>query len=229
MSHLSSGQKAVDEKIPTTACLDGDAAVQPSPAFRSQWMGEGVPEIDAPGPPGPLIADSNEPSNLGGKCSQHQEHKQERALSSPSHSREAPESFAPSSTAGNLGGHVSVDDCGNTYPEGGLRAWMVVYGSFSGMTASFGLMNTIGTYQAYLSTHQLAHLDPSTTGWVFSFYTFLSFFCGVQIGPFFDNKGPRALVAAGTLCLVVGVLGAAESTGQSNRWIIAVADHLLLS
>lgn len=28
------------------------------------------------------------------------------------------------------------------YPEGGLRAWLVVLGSFCGMLASFGFMNT---------------------------------------------------------------------------------------
>ena len=109
---------------------------------------------------------------------------------------------------------TSVDGRGNTYPEGGLRAWLVVYGSFSGMTASFGLMNSVGTFQAYLGTHQLAHLDPSTTAWIFSLYTFMSFFCGVQIGPVFDARGPRVLMLAGTVCLVGGVLGIAESTGM---------------
>ena len=59
------------------------------------------------------------------------------------------------------------------YPEGGLRAWSVVVGSFSGMLASFGLMNTIGTFQAYLSTHQLAHYSEGTIGWIFSLYVFL--------------------------------------------------------
>lgn len=204
MSRLRNGQRAVDEKISTTAYLSGDTAIDPPPTSRSHL------EINAPGPPGPLSLGS-----LGEEVLKQQEHEQQRVLSPPDHGRKALESFTPSSIAGNSCGYVSTDDCGNTYPEGGLRAWMVVYGSFSGMTASFGLMNTIGTYQAYLSTHQLAHLDPSTIGWVFSFYTFLSFFCGVQIGPFFDNKGPRVLVAAGTLCLVVGVFGAAESTGQS--------------
>jgi hypothetical protein len=29
-----------------------------------------------------------------------------------------------------------------TYPEGGLKAWLVVLGSFSGMMASFGFMST---------------------------------------------------------------------------------------
>ena len=115
---------------------------------------------------------------------------------------------------GPLTNTVSVDAYGNTYPEGGLRAWLVVYGAFSAMTASFGLMNSIGTFQAYLSTHQLANVDPSTLGWVFSIYTFLAFFCGIQIGPFFDAKGPRALVVAGTVCMVGGTFGIAESTSK---------------
>ena len=109
---------------------------------------------------------------------------------------------------------TSVDARGNVYPEGGPRAWLVVYGSFSGMTASFGLMNTIGTYQAYLSKHQLSYLDPSTIGWIFSIYTFLSFFGGVQFGPIFDAKGPRVLMLAGTVCLVGGAFAIAESTSK---------------
>ncbi len=103
-----------------------------------------------------------------------------------------------------------------TYPEGGLRAWLVVLGCFSGMTACFGLMNSVGVFQAYLSVHQLSHLPPFTVGWIFSIYVFLAFFCGIQIGPVFDAKGPRWLVVGGTVCLVGGVLGVAESTGMSQ-------------
>ncbi|KAH9831896.1 Major Facilitator Superfamily [Teratosphaeria destructans] len=92
-----------------------------------------------------------------------------------------------------------------TYPEGGWRAWLVVLGSFSGMTASFGCMNTVGIYQAYLATHQLANYSESAIGWIFSVYTFLAFFCGVQIGPIFDAKGPRMIVAAGTVFLLLSI------------------------
>ncbi|KAL8778022.1 MAG: hypothetical protein Q9194_002235 [Teloschistes cf. exilis] len=99
-----------------------------------------------------------------------------------------------------------------TFPEGGLRAWLVVLGSFSGMVAGFGLMNSVGTFQAYLSTHQLADVSPSATGWIFSLYIFLAFGCGLQIGPVFDAKGPRWLVFGGTVCLVVGMIGVSEST-----------------
>ncbi len=103
------------------------------------------------------------------------------------------------------------------YPEGGLAAWLVVFGSFSGMTAGFGLMNTVGTYQAYLSTHQLATSSPSLVGWIFSIYIFLAFFCGVQIGPVFDAKGPRWLVFAGSVCLVGGTFAFAESTSKYSH------------
>ncbi|MCJ1436807.1 hypothetical protein MMC27_006189 [Xylographa pallens] len=99
-----------------------------------------------------------------------------------------------------------------TYPEGGLHAWLVVFGSFCAMLAAFGLSNAIGTYQAYLSTHQLADYDESTIGWIFSIHVFLAFFCGVQIGPVFDAKGPRWLILAGSVCLIAAVMGLAEAT-----------------
>ena len=108
----------------------------------------------------------------------------------------------------------NIKDDAKSYPEGGLRAWLVVLGSFSGMTASFGLMNTVGTFQVYLSTHQLASYSPSAIGWIFSLYVFLSFFCGVQIGPVFDAKGPRWIVVLGTICLLAGMVGVACSTGM---------------
>ena len=103
---------------------------------------------------------------------------------------------------------------GEPYPEGGWRAYSVVFGSFCGMLAGFGLLNTIGTYQAYVGTHQLAHYSESEVGWIFGLYAFLSFFCGVQIGPVFDAQGPRWLVFAGSVFLVGGMLGVANSTGM---------------
>ena len=107
---------------------------------------------------------------------------------------------------------AEVDPASSPYPEGGLRAWLVVFGSFSGMTASFGVLNMSGTFQAYLSTHQLANESPSNIGWIFSLYAFLTFFCGVQIGPVFDAKGPRWLVAAGSVFLFAGMMGLAVCT-----------------
>lgn len=100
------------------------------------------------------------------------------------------------------------------YPEGGLRAWLVVFGSFCGMTAGFGYMNTIGIFHAYLGSHQLAQYGEQAIGWVFSVYVFLSFFCGVQIGPVFDAHGPRWILAVGTVCLLLSAFLMAECTGE---------------
>jgi MFS family permease len=92
------------------------------------------------------------------------------------------------------------------YPEGGLEAWLCVLGSFCGLMGALGLMNTIGTFQAYLSTHQLAGQTESSIGWIFGIYAFLSFFCGIQIGPIFDAKGPRWLVLAGSVLILATYL-----------------------
>jgi MFS family permease len=96
-----------------------------------------------------------------------------------------------------------------TYPEGGLGAWSVVLGSFLGLIASLGMMNTVGIYHAYIAEHYLQDYSESTISWIFSVYVFLSFFCGLQIGPIFDAHGPRLLVLAGSilLCLSNFLLG----------------------
>ncbi|KAJ9198925.1 hypothetical protein DTO164E3_5015 [Paecilomyces variotii] len=101
---------------------------------------------------------------------------------------------------------VLTDPYGNTYPEGGRQAWIVVFGSFMGLVGSLGPMNTIGTFQAYVSTHQLKDESEGAVGWIFGVYAFLTFFCGIQIGPVFDAKGPRLLVLAGSICIVASFI-----------------------
>lgn len=101
---------------------------------------------------------------------------------------------------------VSTDAYGNTYPEGGMPAYLCVLGSFCGLMAALGMMNTLGTYQSYLSTHQLSTSSSSTIGWIFGVYAFLSFFAGLQIGPVFDALGPRYLILAGSIFLLLSQL-----------------------
>lgn len=105
-----------------------------------------------------------------------------------------------------LATRVSTDPHGNTYPEGGLQAWLVVFGSFSGLFGAMGLINTIGTFQTYISTHQLKDYGSGAIGWIFGIYACLTFFCGVQIGPVFDAKGPRLLVFSGSVLIVAAMI-----------------------
>lgn len=102
-----------------------------------------------------------------------------------------------------------------TYPEGGLRAWLVVLGCWLALIASLGLMNTLATFQSYLISHQLAAYGEGTVGWIFSIYTFVVFFLGLYIGPIFDKYGPRWIVMAGTVCIIAGMMLMSISSGKS--------------
>jgi hypothetical protein len=101
------------------------------------------------------------------------------------------------------------------YPEGGLQAWLVVLGAWCALYASLGLMNALGTFQAYISTHQLSAYSEGTIGWIFSVYTFIAWFCGIFIGPLFDMYGPRWLILGGSVCVVGSVMLLGECTGNN--------------
>lgn len=106
----------------------------------------------------------------------------------------------------------STDPDGNTYPEGGLQAWLVVVGSWMALFGSLGLLNSIGTFQAYISKHQLSGYSDGTVGWIFGVYACLTFFCGAQIGPIFDAKGPRFLVLGGSILIIASLVALAFCT-----------------
>lgn len=101
-----------------------------------------------------------------------------------------------------------------TYPEGGLQAWLVVFGSWCALLAAPGLMNSIATFQTYIGTHQLSDYDEGTIGWIFSLYSALTFFCGIYIGPLFDRFGPRWLILPGSICVVASLMILSVCTGK---------------
>ncbi|KAI1272092.1 major facilitator superfamily domain-containing protein [Xylaria sp. FL0933] len=106
------------------------------------------------------------------------------------------------------------------YPEGGLRAWLVVFGAWSGLAASLGVYNSTGVIEAYVSRELLADESPSTIGWIFGVYAFMTWFCGAQVGPTFDAKGPRGLLIAGSFCTLVGIFALSFST-EYYQFILA--------
>lgn len=88
------------------------------------------------------------------------------------------------------------------YPEGGYAANLVLFGSFCAIMGGLGLMNSIGIYQSYISSHQLRGVDEGQKAWIFGVYNFMVFFCGIQIGPVFDVYGPTWLMM-GSLMLFI--------------------------
>ncbi|KAI0136127.1 MFS general substrate transporter [Hypoxylon sp. NC0597] len=116
----------------------------------------------------------------------------------------------PVENAGGASSSSSSDDEDSEddadFPEGGLKAWLVVFGSFCAMISVYGIINSAAVFESYFSTHQLAGYDSSTIGWIFSVYLFIVFFFGIQVGPIFDRYGPRLSVLAGSLLVVASQL-----------------------
>ncbi|KDQ18152.1 hypothetical protein BOTBODRAFT_52946 [Botryobasidium botryosum FD-172 SS1] len=84
-------------------------------------------------------------------------------------------------------------------PDGGLRAWGVVLGSWCAQFVAFGPSNSFGTLQAYYRTHQLAGLSPSTISWIGSVQIFVLLMGGCFCGRLYDAYGPRWLLLSGSV------------------------------
>ncbi|KAK9447718.1 major facilitator superfamily domain-containing protein [Limtongia smithiae] len=99
-----------------------------------------------------------------------------------------------------------------TYPDGGFQSWTVVFGSWCAMFGAFGIWNSEGSFQAYLTENQLSQYNESTVSWIFSVFSFLFFFCGVQVGPLFDRYGVTVLAAVGSVGFIVSLMMFSLST-----------------
>ncbi|KAI1505079.1 major facilitator superfamily domain-containing protein [Biscogniauxia marginata] len=120
------------------------------------------------------------------------------------------------------------------FPDGGLEAWLVVFGGFLALFCSFGLANCIGVFVEYYVNGPLADYGSSTVSWITSLQVFvvigsnalgkrilfsppLSRCCSTsrvltcisvvqKMGRLFDNYGPRWLIIIGTLVYVFGLM-----------------------
>ena len=104
------------------------------------------------------------------------------------------------------------DDDGEEFPEGGKEAWIVVFGCFLGLISCFGLLNTLGVIENYLQNHQLADQSSSTIGWIFSIMLFICFASCIFSGTYFDRNGFKNPMMLGSVLMVGGLFGAANST-----------------
>ena len=135
----------------------------------------------------------------------------------PSEKDTTPSTPAPSGTVdaekstNNRTTDSSDDD--EDFPEGGLRAWLVVSGSFCAMFMVFGIVNSTGAFQDYFSSNQLRGYSSGQIGWIFSLNLFLVFLCGIYSGRIFDVHGPKLLVAVGSFALVLSTMLLSVCTG----------------
>ncbi|KAH7927642.1 MFS general substrate transporter [Leucogyrophana mollusca] len=96
--------------------------------------------------------------------------------------------------------------------DGGLRAWLTVFGSFMALFCSFGQMNAFGTFQSWYSDNQLSHLSPFTISWIGSLQLWTFFVMGGPIGRAFDAFGPLPIMITGTVLLILSIMTTSIST-----------------
>ncbi|CAO1638245.1 unnamed protein product [Parajaminaea phylloscopi] len=89
-------------------------------------------------------------------------------------------------------------------PDGGLRAWIVVTGSFLSLFAGFGMVNSYGVFQGYYKAVLLPQAPSALVSLNGSLQLFCLFGAAPLIGKIFDAYGPTILMPLGSFCIVFG-------------------------
>lgn len=130
------------------------------------------------------------------------------------HDEEAPQTafeiIEPPAQPSALTSHILEPVPSDHFPDGGLRSWTVILGSFFLLMSTYGLMNSTGVLQNYFATHQLSNYSTSTVGWIPGLFLFFGLGLSAQAGSMFDRYGPTGILIAGTTCYVAGLLVLAE-------------------
>ena len=80
----------------------------------------------------------------------------------------------------------------DTFPEGGLHAWLVAAGTACVLFATLGYSNCFGIFQSYYTLHQLEGETPDNISWIGSTQMVVMFITGCISGPLFDRYGSKA-------------------------------------
>lgn len=107
-------------------------------------------------------------------------------------------------------GNAAYIDPEDNFPDGGLRAWLVVAAAWLMLLPSFGFMVAIGTLQDYWHQNQLANYSARDVGWIPSVFVYLSLALGIWVGPLFDRYGPRWIALIGSSGYLVMIFLLAE-------------------
>ena len=74
------------------------------------------------------------------------------------------------------------------FPEGGLEAWLVVFGGWCALFCTFGLVNCIGVFEEYFVHGPLSSYGASTTSWILGIQVWVMTFSGVVVSA--SSRGP---------------------------------------
>ncbi|KAF5354798.1 hypothetical protein D9756_005546 [Leucocoprinus leucothites] len=91
------------------------------------------------------------------------------------------------------------------YPEGGLRAWGVVFGAFLTQFCSYGYLNSFGVYQDYYTRVYMTTYSPSIISWIGSLNGFLIISTGLVGGRLYDRGHCLFLLYGGAFLVIVSL------------------------
>ena len=97
-------------------------------------------------------------------------------------------------------------------PDGGARAWLVVFGGWCCYLSSYGWLSSIGVFQTYYEQNILSSYSPSIISWIVSVQVFILSGMAPINGKIFDNYGSDALIGIGTFLHVFGMMMISLST-----------------
>ncbi|KAF5364699.1 hypothetical protein D9758_005554 [Tetrapyrgos nigripes] len=98
------------------------------------------------------------------------------------------------------------------FPDGGLRAWLVVLGTALSSTASFGYINAWGVFQSYYEQTLLEQYSASTIAWIGSVQYMMVFLPAVVSGRLFDIGWFKVPYFAASCLLVVATILVGQCT-----------------
>ncbi|EJU01494.1 MFS general substrate transporter [Dacryopinax primogenitus] len=111
------------------------------------------------------------------------------------------------------------------FPDGGLRAWLVVVGGVCITFASFGFVNAWGVFQDYYETTLLPDVSPSTIAWIGSIQYSLTFLPGLFTGRLFDLGYFHLPLGISSAVLVVSAFLVAEC---KEYWHFVLAQGIVV-
>lgn len=91
-------------------------------------------------------------------------------------------------------------------PDGGLHAWLKVFGGFLIYINIWGFTLSYGAFQSYYSSTLLRSSSPSSISWIGTVQAWLLVVIGVLSGPLFDMGYFRPMLFVGNFLVVFGIM-----------------------